>query len=89
MYNVLNKKIRLENQKIKEIIIETITNFEVTEIGVLDVIRAMDIREKYRFSYWDCLIISSALENNCKILYSEDMQDGQIIENILKIVNPF
>jgi predicted nucleic acid-binding protein len=35
------------------------------------------------------LIIASALENKCKILYTEDMQDGQIIEGKLKIENPF
>ena len=34
-------------------------------------------------------MLSSALEHNCSIIYSEDMQHGQIIENTLKIVNPF
>jgi len=47
------------------------------------------IKEKYHYSWWDSLILTSALENNCKIVYSEDMQHGQIIENTLKIVNPF
>jgi len=40
-------------------------------------------------SSYDCLIIASALEANCKYLFSEDMQHGQIIENTLKIINPF
>ena len=39
--------------------------------------------------YWDCLILASALEHNCGILYTEDLQNGQIIEKSLKIVNPF
>jgi predicted nucleic acid-binding protein len=47
------------------------------------------ILTRYGFSYWDSLIIASALENNCSILCSEDMQAGQIIGNTLKIVNPF
>jgi len=47
------------------------------------------ILKRYGYSYWDSLIIASALENNCSILYSEDMQSGQIVENTLKIVNPF
>ncbi len=42
--------------------------------------------DKYRY---DSLIVVSALENNCSILYTEDLQDGQVIENALKIVNPF
>ena len=47
------------------------------------------IRRKYSYSYWDSLIIASALENNCKALYTEDIQDGQIIEDKLTIINPF
>jgi len=35
------------------------------------------------------LIVASALENNCSILYTEDFQNGQIIEKKLKIINPF
>jgi predicted nucleic acid-binding protein len=51
--------------------------------------KAFYIRDKYQYSWWDSLVLASALENDCKIIYSEDMQDGQIIENTLKIVNPF
>ena len=51
--------------------------------------KALTLNEGYRYSYYDCLIIASALEANCKYLFSEDMQHGQIIENTLKIVNPF
>jgi predicted nucleic acid-binding protein len=49
----------------------------------------MDIMKKFNYSYWDCLILASALENNCTILYTEDMQDGQTVEGKLKILNPF
>jgi len=51
--------------------------------------RAFYIKEKYLYSWWDSLVLASALENGCEIVYSEDMQHGQIIENGLKIVNPF
>jgi len=50
---------------------------------------ALDLKEKYNYSYYDCLILASAIEANCDILFSEDMTNGQIINNILKIVNPF
>jgi predicted nucleic acid-binding protein len=50
---------------------------------------AFFISNKYQFSWWDSLIIATALENNCEILYSEDMQNGLVIENTLTIVNPF
>ena len=50
---------------------------------------SFELKQKYKFSTWDNLIIASALENDCSVLFTEDMQDGQIIENSLKIVNPF
>ncbi len=49
---------------------------------------AFDMRQKYNLSYWDSLVIASALEHHCTTLYSEDMQHNQIIEKQLKIVNP-
>jgi len=49
---------------------------------------ALDIQGHFRFSFYDSLIIAAALEVNCKILFSEDMQHGQNIEG-LTIENPF
>lgn len=47
------------------------------------------IADKYHFSFYDSLIIAAALKASYKVLYSEDMQHGQVIENTLTIVNPF
>jgi predicted nucleic acid-binding protein len=49
----------------------------------------LNLAERYQYSYFDSLILASALEAGCQILYSEDLQDGQRIENQLMIVNPF
>jgi len=51
--------------------------------------KALQIKKKSRYSFWDSLVIASALENHCSILYTEDMQEGQIIDGRLTIVNPF
>jgi predicted nucleic acid-binding protein len=48
-----------------------------------------EMRNRYHYSYYDSLILASAFESRCTILYSEDMQHGQVIEKKLKIVNPF
>jgi len=64
-----------------------IFNFSV--INKSEIKLAMQIKRKHKYSYWDSLIIASALENDCNILYSEDMQHNQVIENKLKIINPF
>lgn len=50
---------------------------------------ALTIAEKYGFGIFDALIAVSALEAKCSILYSEDMQDGQVIDGRMRIRNPF
>jgi predicted nucleic acid-binding protein len=49
---------------------------------------AFTLREKYSLSFWDSIIVSSALNANCNILASEDMQDGLKINNMI-ITNIF
>jgi len=51
--------------------------------------QACRIADNYKFSFYDSLIVSAALACNCAILYSEDMHHGQLIEDRLKIINPF
>jgi len=50
--------------------------------------QALDVAERWRFSFYDSLIIAAALQTNCTILYSEDMQHEQKIQTIT-IRNPF
>ena len=50
---------------------------------------ADDIHTSLGFSFWDSLIIKAALKNSCDMLYSEDMQHGELIDNRLTIINPF
>jgi len=51
--------------------------------------KAFQVRHNYNISYWDSLVIASALESGCTQLYSEDMQDGLVIDRVLNIINPF
>ena len=50
--------------------------------------RALDVHARYRYSFYDSLIIAAALADGCTRLYSEDLQHGQRIEG-LTIENPF
>lgn len=50
--------------------------------------KALDLRFRYKYRFYDCLIIAAALELGCRTLYSEDMHRGQQIEG-LTIKNPF
>lgn len=51
--------------------------------------RALHVGERYGFSYFDALIIASARLAGCKMLYSEDLQHRQILDDELVILNPF
>ena len=53
------------------------------------IVQACGIAERYGFSLYDSLVISAALESDCKFLYSEDLQHNQTIEKRLTIINPF
>jgi predicted nucleic acid-binding protein len=50
---------------------------------------ALRIAARYGFSFYDALIAAAALEAECTILYSEDLQDGQVIEERLIVRYPF
>ena len=50
---------------------------------------ALAISEKYGYSIYDALVAAAALDAGCETLYSEDLQDGQVINRQLTIRNPF
>ncbi len=51
--------------------------------------RGMQIAERYGYTVYDSLVIAAALLAKTSILYTEDMNDGQVIEETLTIRNPF
>ena len=50
--------------------------------------RGLDMQTRYRFSFYDSLIVAAALEAGCKTLYTEDLKHGQRIEGVT-VTNPF
>jgi predicted nucleic acid-binding protein len=57
-------------------------------IDVDIIIRATELQERYKYSFWDSLIIASAIGGGAKIIFSEDLADGQTIQGVT-IKNPF
>ncbi len=47
------------------------------------------VKKRYKFPFYDSVIVASALRAACTILYTEDLQHGQLIEPRLRILNPF
>lgn len=77
----------LAEREVKEFI-STISESNIETIDVHTIIKALDIKSEYSLSFWDSLVVSTALLSECSILYSEDMQDGFVID-ALTIKNPF
>ena len=50
---------------------------------------ALQIAQQHGYEIYDALIVAAALEARCATLYSEDLQDGQVIDGKLTIRNPF
>jgi predicted nucleic acid-binding protein len=82
-------KYKYSHSQIEYYLKEIIEQVNVISLNLETVENCLKIREKYRFSWWDSLVLSSALESDCSILYSEDLQHGQVVESSLKIINPF
>ena len=61
----------------------------MVSLDLLVVKNASRLRQQYSFSFWDSLIIASALEVGVTLLYSEDMQDGILVAGTLEIINLF
>lgn len=53
-----------------------------------DVIAAAILSQRHRLSFWDAMIVRSAAELRCETLWSEDLNDGQVIEGV-QLSNPF
>jgi len=86
--NILMKKYKFLPQEVKNILQEILKNTTLSIIDNNTIFGALDIKDRYGFSYYDSLILSSAKDLECNILYSEDMQNNQKIGN-LTIINPF
>lgn len=85
----LIKKAKFDESQIKSLIQSLYHRCQVVEFDLSILASASDLRGQYKVSFWDSLIVASALATNANILYSEDMQDGLIISKQLSIINPF
>ena len=87
--NVMRRNFKMQKQELMYLCSLWLEKCFVQPVILSTIKLAQNIIDKYDFQVFDGIIVAAALEANCDVLYSEDMQDGQIIENTLKIVNPF
>ena len=85
----LMRKANKDNAYIEQFLSDFLATYTVLPQTKEDILQAASLRKDYHFSYWDSLIVASALSSHCKILYSEDMQHGLNVYQQIQICNPF
>jgi predicted nucleic acid-binding protein len=85
----LIKKAQFSEQQVQQLVESFYAKYLVVELNKLLLLKASVLWAQYAFSFWDSTIVASALYADAVVLYSEDMQDGLVIENRVRITNPF
>lgn len=85
----LMRKTSVPEKIVRQLVSAFYKKFTVIDLERSVLMIASVLREKYSLSFWDSMIVASALRGDCETLYTEDMQDGLEVEGRLTIVNPF
>lgn len=86
---VTSRKLGMEWPEIREVLAQIRVVCPVEPISVDTHDKAVQLAERYGLSTYDALIVAAAMLAGSTTLYSEDMQDGMVIERQLTIRNPF
>jgi predicted nucleic acid-binding protein len=86
---VASRKLGLSWPEIRELLETAQSLCRVEPLTIATHERGLTIAERYGFSVYDSLIVSSALLAGCSVLWTEDLQDGQRIEDQLTVKSPF
>ena len=87
--NVVKRKLKLPKDEIMDVCLQNIELCILQPISLSTLKYARHLLDRYDFQLFDSIVVASALEANCHILYSEDFQHGLMVENRMTIVNPF
>ena len=69
-------------------VIEDFSDWTVHRPGIKDVVSAIELHHRYQISFWDAMILQSARQSGCSILWSEDLSDSQEYGEV-RVINPF
>jgi predicted nucleic acid-binding protein len=87
LYSALTSKLRMTGEE-AESILQRLEPWPIHQPAHADLIRASQIHRQHRISWWDALIINSAIELECTTLWSEDLNHGQQYGPVT-VRNPF
>lgn len=84
----LIKKAGFTEEQISQLVGAFYEKYPIIEMDESILLDASQLRQEYALSFWDSMVVACALAADAEILYSEDMQDGLVIRETLKIKNP-
>lgn len=87
--SVARRKLNMSWQEVGEILAQIRALCRVEPLTIAMHTRGIEIAERYEFSIYDAMILAAALEAGCPTVYTEDLQNGQVIAGGLTIRNPF
>jgi predicted nucleic acid-binding protein len=83
------RELRMSIADVREVLDTVRAVCEVHPVAAATHDRAMDLAERYGFSFYDAVLVAAAILAGCSRLYAEDLQHGQLVDRRLRIVNPF
>jgi len=87
--SIFTRKHPIPVEELQKIIAAIRVSCEIDAVDNAAIDEALRLVKRYDFSFFDCLMLASALCCGCEYIFTEDIRDGQIINGILKIVNIF
>jgi predicted nucleic acid-binding protein len=88
LYRVLTGKAKRDPAEVREAILAWADSFEVADSSWVAFQSALDLAADHGLQIWDALILSVAADNRCRLLLSEDLQNGFTWRGVT-VVNPF
>jgi len=85
----LLRRAHFTEEQISRLIESFYEKYQVVELAESVLLTASQLRQRYSLSFWDSVIVATALNAGVPVLYSEDMQHEMMIEGELQIRNPF
>ena len=87
--NVLLNRWKYPKENMGLIVSEVLNSCQLINTSVSAYKQSFELVKRYDFQVFDAIIVASALNAGCRILFSEDMQDNLVVEKQLTIINPF
>jgi predicted nucleic acid-binding protein len=88
LYAVLIRRAGRSRAKARDAVLQWGDTFPLIETSSSVLLQAMELAAGHQLAFWDAIILSAAADANCRVLLSEDLQDGFTWSGVT-ITNPF